>query len=206
MTPPRGQDPLLILRDLTGANKLIDATQGGLEAVPRIARGDVGLQWVLNLENGLALEANKAASLVASSAAAAGGGTNTTTYALPTSFKADYVFVGITAGAIADLQNANATLFRNDISGSTTEVPLWIWNNGGKSGSYASLDPAGMTTVLENKLSSSLGYPPMMPILLRQDDVIKLYCETTGAAGAGVTVKILLYGWDLRPGLPYPRP
>jgi hypothetical protein len=67
------EERLEILRDITAANELVQAVEGGAQALPRLARGDLGALWVIDLAEQAGLAAHWIRLSVSQNVPAAGG-------------------------------------------------------------------------------------------------------------------------------------
>lgn len=82
--PLTNEERLAILRDLSPLNDLIQAVEGGAAALPRVARGDIGAMWTLELGRLLAANLARVDAVSIDAAPAAANTTASTSFSFPT--------------------------------------------------------------------------------------------------------------------------
>lgn len=120
------EERLEILRDISAANTLIQAVEGGAQALPKIARGDLGAMWIIDLAQQAGLAASWSFTSVSATMVAAGGRI-TSTFDTPTPGS---ILVGAelycNRGNVADISDLT---LQYDAGGGANRL-VWAWDDG----------------------------------------------------------------------------
>lgn len=201
---PVGVGAAQILRDLSSLNDLINAVEGGAGALPRIARGDAGLTWTVDLGGFLARKAAEwgGAVTIGGATAAAGGNTASIEYHIPydSLFHQIQVLVD-TASSSADISWVEI-LAGGPPSPAGYYAPIFQWANGDPTYAVNLTSKVGYSELLINQLDVSARLA--LPLTVPAGTMFIVALHSTAGSAAAQTIKCRGFGAYLGQGYPTP--